>query len=274
MIEDANTLAARPKEDSVASHCGSAFARSIHPTRLGLRAEITTGSSAGPSKGLPRGRHESTVAVSPQLSQREKQNSSLRSITSNMKGEFIMLRPLFLFVLVVSIATVPLLGQIGQTCNVTPDAQDSYTALLDHFNSSTLGQVHGSVSYGPSVSGLGTALQFSKGSWVEYPLSGWYQWSSDYSPAGKFGAIELWVKRANSNTGAFLVINWNDTTSPPQLESQPRSSLKKFSSAARRLQFRMCAIVKRPADNTRSDKVPSHKPIGNAGSKINTNVGS
>ncbi len=107
-------------------------------------------------------------------------------------------------------------AQLLTTCNVTPDTPDSYTALLDHFNGSTLGQVYGSVTYGASVNGLGSALQFSNGSWVLYPLSGWYQWSSDYSPAGKFGAIEMWIKRANNNTGNFLVINWNDTTSPPQ----------------------------------------------------------
>lgn len=113
---------------------------------------------------------------------------------------------------------VPVHGaaQLLSACNPTPYAQDSYTALLDHFDGSTLGQVHGSVSYGTSVNGLGQALQFSNGSWVVYPLSGWYQWSSNYSPGAKFGAIELWLKRANNNTGNFLVINWNDTTNPPQ----------------------------------------------------------
>jgi hypothetical protein len=113
---------------------------------------------------------------------------------------------------------VPVQGaaQLLSACNPTPYAQDNYTALLDHFDGSMLGQVHGSVSYGTSVNGLGQALQFSNGSWVVYPLSGWYQWSSNYSPGAKFGAIELWLKRANNNTGNFLVINWNDTTTPPQ----------------------------------------------------------
>ena len=122
-----------------------------------------------------------------------------------------MLRQSSLLFLVISLTTIPLLGQVGQTCNVNQNTQDNYTALLDHFNGSTLGQVYGSVSYGAGVNGLGSALQFSSGSWVEYPLSGWYQWSSDYSPNGKFGAIELWIKRANSNVGNFLVINWNKT---------------------------------------------------------------
>ena len=101
-------------------------------------------------------------------------------------------------------------------CNVTPDTQDSYTDLLDHFDGSTIGQVFGSVSYGASINGLGRAVQFSTGSWIEYNMNGWYQWTSDYEPSGKYGAIELWIKPpATRVAGNFLVINWFSTTQPP-----------------------------------------------------------
>jgi Concanavalin A-like lectin/glucanases superfamily len=101
-------------------------------------------------------------------------------------------------------------------CNVTPNTQDSYTDLLDHFDGSTLGQVYGTVSYGASVNGLGRALQFSNGSWVEYNMNGWYQWTSDYQPSDKYGAIELWIKPASTRVNSdFLVINWFNTTTRP-----------------------------------------------------------
>jgi hypothetical protein len=101
-------------------------------------------------------------------------------------------------------------------CEVTPFSQDGYTALLDHFNGSTVGTVTGNVSYGPSVSGLGRALQFSKGSWLEYQLRGWYEWSSDYAPDGKAGAIELFIKPSVTRVaGDFLTINWNSSSTAP-----------------------------------------------------------
>jgi hypothetical protein len=86
---------------------------------------------------------------------------------------------------------------------------------LDHFNGSTIGQVTGPITYGPSVTGLNRALQFSSGSWVEYSLSGWYSWSSTYSPTN-YGSIELWIKPASPRVaGSFLVINWYNSTTPP-----------------------------------------------------------
>ncbi len=128
-----------------------------------------------------------------------------------------MLRLMFVLTLVVSIATVPLLGQLLQPCNITANSQDTYTDLLDHLDGSTGGQVYGSVSYGNSLPGLGQALQFSNSSWLEYNLSGWYQWTSDYEPSGKFGAIELWIKPTATRTaGSFLVINWFNSTTPLQ----------------------------------------------------------
>ena len=102
------------------------------------------------------------------------------------------------------------------SCNITPFSSDGYTALLDHFDGSTIGNVNGSITFGPSVKGIGKALEFSKGAWLEYALYGWYQWNSDYSPDGKSGAIELWIKPARSRkAGDFLTINWFSTTTAP-----------------------------------------------------------
>jgi hypothetical protein len=124
-----------------------------------------------------------------------------------------MFRRMFLYVSAVSIAVARLAGQTG--CFVSPEVTDSYTALLDHFDGSTTGQVFGSVSYGSSVSGLHQALQFSSGSWVEYNLNGWFSWSSNYSPTN-YGSIELWVKPASPRVaGSFLVINWYSSATPP-----------------------------------------------------------
>ena len=125
-----------------------------------------------------------------------------------------MFRRMYLLILAVSTAAVRLAGQ--SACAITPEVADSHTALLDHFNNSTTGQVHGSVSYVPSVNGLGAALQFSSGSWLEYNLPGWYNWTSNYSPSNIFGAIELWVKAsAKRVAGSFLTINWYSAISPP-----------------------------------------------------------
>ena len=124
-----------------------------------------------------------------------------------------MFRRMFLYVSAVSIAVARLAGQTG--CFVSPEVTDSYTALLDHFDGSTTGQVFGSVSYGSSVSGLHQALQFSSGSWVEYNLNGWFSWSSNYSPTN-YGSIELWVKPASPRVaGSFLVIDWYSSATPP-----------------------------------------------------------
>jgi|HubBroStandDraft_4_1064222.scaffolds.fasta_scaffold292870_1 hypothetical protein len=124
-----------------------------------------------------------------------------------------MFRRRLLFVSVVSLAAVRLAGQSG--CNVTPEVTDSHTALLDHFDGSTIGQVTGSVTFGPSVNGLNSALQFASGSWVEYSLNGWYKWSSTYDPSIAYGAIELWVKAGNTHAaGTFLAINWYDSAIP------------------------------------------------------------
>jgi hypothetical protein len=122
---------------------------------------------------------------------------------------------MFLLLSAVSMAAVRLAAQ--SACTVAPEVSDTYTALLDSFDGSTLGQVYGSVSYGPSVKGLDLALQFSKNAWIEYNLSGWYQWTSNYSPSGIYGAIELWLKPATPRVAAdFLIINWNNTaTAPP-----------------------------------------------------------
>jgi hypothetical protein len=104
----------------------------------------------------------------------------------------------------------------GSTCNVTPFTSDGYSALLDHFEESTLGQTNGSVSYTDGPGGLGKALVFGSGASAVYTLDGWYQWTPDYTPAGKSGAIELWIKpHSTHKAGDFLTINWSDTSTPP-----------------------------------------------------------
>jgi hypothetical protein len=104
----------------------------------------------------------------------------------------------------------------SSTCNVTPFSSDTYTALLDHFEGSTTGQASGSVFYTSGTGGLGKALAFGQGSSVVYSLGGWYGWTSDYTPDGKSGAIELWIKPHSSHgSGDFLTINWFDTSTPP-----------------------------------------------------------
>jgi len=124
-----------------------------------------------------------------------------------------MLEKTLLYVSAVLMVAAQLAGQ--SNCYVTPEVNDSYTALLDHFDGSTIGQVVGSVSYGASVTGLKRALQFSAGSWVEYNLTGWFTWTSDYTP-NNYGSIELWVKPASPRVaGTFLTINWNNSSSPP-----------------------------------------------------------
>lgn len=115
---------------------------------------------------------------------------------------------------VVFIAAVQLAAQTA--CAVTPEVPDSYTALLDHFDNKTEGQVHGLVTYVHSVNGLDQALEFSNGSWLEYKLAGWYQWSSTYNPSNISGAIDLWVKPgAKRIAGSFLLINWYSTSAAP-----------------------------------------------------------
>ena len=91
----------------------------------------------------------------------------------------------------------------SSSCDVTPFASDGYTALLDHFDESTTGQANGSVSYNSGPGGLGKALVFGTGSSVVYTLGGWYQWTPDYTPAGKSGAIELWIKPHSTSCGGL-----------------------------------------------------------------------
>ncbi len=129
-----------------------------------------------------------------------------------------MLRRCLLFVSAACLAAIELPGQVAggpSYCLVTPEVTDNYTALLDHFNGTTTGQVTGQVSYGPGINGLSSALQFSSGSSVEYSLSGWYQWTSDYDAAIGSGAIELWIKPAYPRVaGDFLIINWYNSSTP------------------------------------------------------------
>jgi hypothetical protein len=69
--------------------------------------------------------------------------------------------------------------------NVTPIAADGYTAILDHFDGTTVGAPYGGITYEGSLPGLGSAARFDVGRYVRYSLGS--GWSSQ-------GTVEMWVR--------------------------------------------------------------------------------
>ena len=82
------------------------------------------------------------------------------------------------------------------------------TVILDHFDGSTVGNAVGSVSYVQSQSGLGKAVQFGSGGFIQYTIGALSQ-----------GTIEMRLKPtiiSGDGSWSLLDLNWNNTyTNPP-----------------------------------------------------------
>ena len=89
----------------------------------------------------------------------------------------------------------------------TPLTADANTIELDHFDGSTKGTAFGNPEYVPSLSGLGQALNLTKGTYVQYTV---------LSTLEKAGTFEVLVKVGQLGQAVeILNLNWNNTTSYP-----------------------------------------------------------
>jgi hypothetical protein len=99
---------------------------------------------------------------------------------------------------------------------------DSNTALLDHFNGTTLGTAFGTLSYGGSLPLLKQAVDLRKGIYIKYVLPCWYRWDGihkwDRNEAAPGiltqGTIEMWIKPRQYSIG-ILNLNWQDAVVCP-----------------------------------------------------------
>ncbi len=102
------------------------------------------------------------------------------------------------------------------TCpgNVTPVSLND-TVLFDHFENATQAEyISGAPNYVGGPSGFGQGIDTSSGAWLRYAVPGWYQWSSNYNPAGKSGSIDFWIYPKRYDVG-LINLNWHSTQTPP-----------------------------------------------------------
>ena len=103
----------------------------------------------------------------------------------------------------------PASGGNGTAREIIPDAN---TALLDHFNGSTVGTAYGPLSYETSLPGLAQAGRFAPGTFIQYAFPAWYTYCCGANATTQ-GTIEMWVKP--EQWGDLLNFNWYSTTSLP-----------------------------------------------------------
>jgi len=99
---------------------------------------------------------------------------------------------------------IPIDTNENQLTEITPDAN---TIILDHFNSSTIGQLHGAMNYVTSMNGMGNAAEFKNNNWIRY------NYNANLSSAG---TIDFWIYPKAYNI-PLANINWNTsaTSYPP-----------------------------------------------------------
>lgn len=105
--------------------------------------------------------------------------------------------PVFALPFVLILLTITMTG--------APVIPDSHTVILDHFNLSTVGSVHGAPGYGPGPAGMQQAVGLGGGEYVQYGL---------ISALETQGTIEMWVNPASDTVG-LMNFNWGNTTSYP-----------------------------------------------------------
>ena len=87
-----------------------------------------------------------------------------------------------------------------------PYETDPNTALLDHFNGTTVGTAFGSPGFEKSLPAYGQAINLVESTYVKYTFLGW---------AEHQGTIEMWVKLRRAPC-VLLILDWLDVTSRPE----------------------------------------------------------
>ncbi|TSA23165.1 LamG domain-containing protein [bacterium] len=88
----------------------------------------------------------------------------------------------------------------------TPYELDPSTALLDHFNGTTVGMAFGSSTFESSLPAYGQAINIVRNSYVKYTLLGWGE---------RQGTVEMWVRLRQGPPSTILALQWLDVTSSP-----------------------------------------------------------
>jgi YVTN family beta-propeller protein len=98
--------------------------------------------------------------------------------------------------LIVTVNSLPKDSNENQLSQITADAN---TIILDHFNSTTTGQLYGAMNYVTSMNGMGTAAEFKNNNWIRY------NYNANLSSAG---TIDFWIYAKAYNI-PLANINWN-----------------------------------------------------------------
>ena len=93
--------------------------------------------------------------------------------------------------------------EASHTAKYVPDAN---TVLLDTFDGATEGEEHGSVSYAPSLPGLGQSVDLDLGDWIKYTVPSWNN---------QYGTIEAWIYPDTYNYSIAMLQWYNTNTQPP-----------------------------------------------------------
>jgi hypothetical protein len=90
--------------------------------------------------------------------------------------------------------------------NQAQHSPDANTVLLDAFDGITIGEEHGTVSYAPSLPGLGQAVDLDLGDWIKYTVPSWNN---------QYGTIEAWIYPDTYKYSIAMLQWYNTNTVPP-----------------------------------------------------------
>ena len=103
-------------------------------------------------------------------------------------------------------ATAPAKSGSAVSLAATPYEPDPNTALLDHFNGTTVGTAFGSPTFENSLPAYGQAINLVRNSYVKYTILGWGE---------RQGTVEMWVRLRQGPPCTILALQWLDVTSSP-----------------------------------------------------------